>query len=342
MIDRHLNITHPKTWLVTGAAGFIGSSLCLELLARDQVVVGLDNFATGQRKNIEDIEVFAQGSAGKFTFLESDIRNFEACKSACVGVDYVLHQAALGSVPRSIAHPLASHDVNVNGFVNVLHAAVLANVKRFVYASSSSVYGDHLTLPKIESVVGALLSPYAATKAINETYADVFQRTYGIECIGLRYFNVFGPRQDPNGSYAAVIPRWVAAAISGRPIEIFGDGSTSRDFCYIENVLQANISAAIGSLIGASAKVYNIAVGEQTTLIKLAELIIEQTRFLTHGHGNAKGSPINFCAFRKGDVLHSLADIGNAARDLGYAPSCRINEGLVKTIQWHLENNVLA
>ena len=326
-------------WLVTGAAGFIGSNLCFELLTQGQTVVALDNLSTGYRKNIDDIALFAKQTSGLFTFIDADVRSIDSCRLACTGVDYVLHQAALGSVPRSIANPLSSHDTNVNGFVNMLEASVLAKVKRFVYASSSSVYGDHPSLPKMESNVGSLLSPYAATKAINETYASVFQRIYGINCIGLRYFNVFGPRQDPNGAYAAVIPRWISAATSGGSIEIFGDGRTSRDFCYIDNAVQANILAALSTSIHGTAEVYNIAVSEQTSLLQLAELIIEQTRFLRKPNVESRDSPITFCAFREGDVMHSLADISKAVREIGYRPSYRINEGLVKTILWYLQNS---
>jgi UDP-N-acetylglucosamine/UDP-N-acetylgalactosamine 4-epimerase len=325
----------PARWLVTGAAGFIGSNLCSALLASNQEVVGLDNLSTGHKKNIERIQKQAYASQGTFRFIEGDILQVQTCIDACSRIDYILHQAALGSVPRSIANPLASHYNNVDGFIHMLEAAVKAKVKRFVYASSSSVYGDHPALPKVEEVTGNVISPYAATKAINEIYAGVFQKVYGLQCVGLRYFNVFGPHQDPAGAYAAVIPRWIAAAINNEPLKVFGDGSTSRDFCYITNVIQANVKAALTDSNLPDAQVYNIAVGEQTSLAELAKQIliglkqIEPLRTFD--------SEIQYLPFRAGDVQHSLANIGLAQRQIDYRPMVRVQDGLKNTVQWYLE-----
>ncbi len=260
----------PKKWLVTGCAGFIGSNLLEALLKLDQQVVGLDNFSTGKRDNLCQVEkLVAPRQWARFQFIEGDIRDLATCQGACSGVDYVLQQAALGSVPRSIKDPVASHDNNVTGFLNMLVAARDQKVKRFVYASSSSVYGDHPDLPKVEQKTGQVLSPYAATKAMNEIYAGVFAKAYGLQPIGLRYFNVFGPRQDPDGAYAAVIPKWIAALLKREPVVILGDGETSRDFCFVDNAVQANLLAATATHPGAVSQAYNIAVGDRTTLNEL-------------------------------------------------------------------------
>ena len=257
---------HPATWLVTGAAGFIGSNLVETLLRLGQRVVGLDSFATGHRRNLDEVRALVGDEAWRrCTFLEGDIRDATTCREACTGVDYVLHQAALGSVPRSIEDPLTTNAANITGFVNMLVAARDAGVRRFVYAASSSTYGDHPELPKIEERIGNPLSPYAVTKLVNELYAAVFARTYGFRSIGLRYFNIFGQRQDPNGAYAAVIPRWFAALLTGEPVYINGDGETSRDFCFIDNCVQANLLAAIAPDEAAD-QVYNVAFGERTSL----------------------------------------------------------------------------
>lgn len=312
------------TWLVTGGAGFIGSHLVETLLKDNEHVVVLDNLATGHQRNVDDA-VKRGGNGDKLNFLRGDITDPADCAKACAGVDYVLHQAALGSVPRSIANPLDSHRANVDGFVNMLIAARDAKVRRFVYASSSSVYGDDPTLPKQESRTGRVLSPYAATKHINEVYAGVFQRTYGLETIGLRYFNVFGPRQDPNGAYAAVMPRWMAAMQKGEPCLINGDGSTSRDFCYVKNAVQANLKAATTQVPGATDTVYNVAVGDKTSLLALHAMIAE--RF------GVKAGPV-FQPFRPGDIKDSQADISKARSRLGYEPSHTVAQGLDETVAY--------
>jgi UDP-N-acetylglucosamine/UDP-N-acetylgalactosamine 4-epimerase len=321
------------TWLVTGAAGFIGSNLCLALLKLNQRVIGLDSFVTGRRSNIANIQQFAstQGVEGIFAFIEGDVRNLADCQSACKHVDFVLHQAALGSIPRSINNPLASHASNVDGFINILDAARLAAVKRFVYASSSSVYGDAPGLPKVEHIVGNPLSPYAATKSINEVYAKVFARTYGFSSTGLRYFNVFGPRQDPEGAYAAVVPKWIDAVLSGRQIVVNGDGSTSRDFCFIENVVQANLLSALCTTNEGLSVVYNVAYGQRTTLLELVKLIDVEVRRL---RPDLIAHPLGFTDFRKGDVLHSLADISSANAEIGYQPTHSLQQGMRPTVEW--------
>ncbi|PZR04706.1 MAG: LPS biosynthesis protein WbpP [Archangium gephyra] len=313
-----------STWLVTGGAGFIGSHLVETLLRDNEHVVVLDNLSTGYQHNLDDA-VMRGGNGDKLTFLRGDLTNPADCAKACEGVDYVLNQAALGSVPRSIANPIDSHRSNVDGFVNMLIAARDAKVKRFVYASSSSVYGDDPTLPKQEARTGRVLSPYAATKHINEVYAGVFQRTYGLETVGLRYFNVFGPRQDPNGAYAAVMPRWMAAMQKGEPCLINGDGSTSRDFCYVKNAVQANLKAATTQIPGATDNVYNIAVGDKTSLLELHAMIAE--RF------GVKAEP-KFQDFRKGDIKDSQADISKARRLLGYEPTHTVAQGLDETVTY--------
>jgi UDP-N-acetylglucosamine 4-epimerase len=324
----------PRRWLVTGSAGFIGSHLVQQLLELDQTVVGFDNFATGHRRNLDD--VCAQVSAERWDrhrFIEADIRDAGACRLACRGVDVVLHQAALGSVPRSIADPAATHASNVDGFVNVLVAARDAGVRRFVYATSSSVYGDHPALPKVEETIGHPLSPYAVTKLVNELYAGVFARCYGMQAVGLRYFNIFGARQDPEGAYAAVIPRWVRAMIVGDPVVINGDGETSRDFCYIDNAVQANLLAATTEDAAAIGQVYNVAVDERTSLNRLFELLRDAVA--ARQPRVASLAPV-YGDFRPGDVRHSQADIGKACRLLGYAPTHRLAEGIAAAIPWYL------
>jgi UDP-N-acetylglucosamine 4-epimerase len=324
----------PLRWLVTGSAGFIGSHLVQQLLELDQSVVGFDNFATGHRRNLDD--VCAQVGAERWNrhrFIEADIRDPGACRLACRGIDIVLHQAALGSVPRSIADPAATHASNVDGFLNVLIAARDAGVGRFVYATSSSVYGDHPALPKVEDAIGRPLSPYASTKLVNELYAEVFARCYDIHSIGLRYFNIFGARQDPEGAYAAVIPRWARALIVGAPVVINGDGETSRDFCYIDNAVQANLLAATVDDPGAVDKVYNVAVDERTSLNRLFELLRGAVAARLPNVANAV--PVHG-DFRPGDVRHSQADIGKARRLLGYVPTHRLEDGIAAAIPWYL------
>lgn len=326
----------PKKWLVTGAAGFIGSNLVEALLKLEQSVVGLDNFATGKRANLEEVQrLVTPRQWRRFKFIAGDIREGAACQRACQGVDYVLHQGALGSVPRSIAEPLNSHEANVNGTLNMLLAAREQQVRAFVYASSSSVYGDHPALPKVEDRVGHLLSPYATTKAVNELYADVFGRVYNLPCVGLRYFNVFGPRQDPEGAYAAVIPKWLAALLKGEAVRINGDGETSRDFCYVANVVQANLLAATATKPKAVNQVYNIAVGARTTLNQLFELLVDG---LTPDAPVAKRPKPVYSDFRAGDVRHSHADISKAKRLLGYRPTHRIDQGLSEAMVWYRKN----
>lgn len=323
-----------QTWLVTGCAGFIGSHLTSTLLAAGQQVIGLDNFATGHRRNLDEIRVEVGDAAwDRMRFIEGDIAEPEVCRSACEGVDFVLHQAALGSVPRSLADPLITHRANATGFLNVLVAAKDAGVKRFVYAASSSTYGDSPILPKVENVIGKPLSPYAVTKYLNELYAEVFGRCYGLPTLGLRYFNVFGPRQDPKGAYAAVIPRWVASMLRGEVCAINGDGETSRDFCYVRNVVQANLLAALSTTDEALHQVYNIAVGERTTLTQLHGLLAAEVEKLTPG---LRVEAPRYGDFRAGDVRHSLADIGKAARLLGYAPTHTVRQGIVEAVPWYV------
>jgi UDP-N-acetylglucosamine 4-epimerase len=323
----------PRTWLVTGVAGFIGSGLLETLLGLGQRVVGLDNFSTGYPENLEEVRRGIDAEPWqRFKLLTGGIEDLDTCKRACAGVDLVLHQAALGSVPRSIADPLATHLSNVTGFLNILAAAREAGVKRFVYASSSSVYGDGTDLPKVEERIGRPLSPYAASKAIDEIYADVFARAYGFGSIGLRYFNVFGPRQDPLGAYAAVIPRWIAALLKGEPVYINGDGETSRDFCYVANVVQANLLAATTANPEAINQVFNIAIGERTTLNELFELLRHS---VCGSGGRAAGHKPIYQGFRPADVRHSLADITKARRLLGYAPEYRIAQGLELAMDWY-------
>jgi len=359
----------PATWLITGVAGFIGSNLLETLLKLNQRVVGLDNFATGHQRNLDEVQsLVTPAQWAGFHFIQGDIRSLADCQQAMswpplplgegrgeggISVDYVLHQAALGSVPRSLADPLTTNAANITGFLNMLVAARDAKVKRFVYAASSSTYGDHPGLPKVEDVIGKPLSPYAVTKYVNELYADVFARNYGLQSIGLRYFNVFGPRQDPEGAYAAVIPKWIASMIQGEPVYINGDGETSRDFCFIDNVVQANLLAATVSDLppaeGASSpplplgegrgegspinQVYNVAVGDRTTL---NELYAQLQRNLLPRYPHLQGAKPEHRDFRAGDVRHSLADIGKARRLLGYAPTQRIGEGLALAMPWYI------
>lgn len=324
----------PRRWLVTGSAGFIGSHLLEQLLAHGQEVVSLDNFATGHQRNLDEVEALVGPQVWRrHRFMRADIADLDACREACSGVDVILHQAALGSVPRSIADPIASNRANVTGFLNMLTAAKDANVGRFVYAASSSTYGDEPNLPKIEERIGRPLSPYAVTKYVNELYADVFARTYGIECVGLRYFNVFGARQDPEGAYAAVIPRWVRALLKGEQVVINGDGETSRDFCYIANAVQANVLAATVAGGAAVNRVYNVALNARTSLNELFEMLREM---VGERHPAARNATARLADFRAGDVRHSQADVGAAARLLGYAPTHTVALGLREAIPWYV------
>ena len=320
-------------WLVTGSAGFIGSHLVETLLRFGQHVVGIDNFATGRRANLDDVRAAVGAEAwGRHMFVEADIGDLAACRRACEGIDVVLHQAALGSVPRSIAEPLASHAANATGMINMLVAARDAGVGRFVYASSSSVYGDHPALPKVEDAVGRPLSPYAATKLVDEVYAEVFARCYGMKVAGLRYFNVFGARQDPEGAYAAVIPRWIAAMLRGEPVTINGDGSTTRDFCYVANAVQANLLAATTERAEALSQVYNVAVGGRMSLVELHAVLRELVE--ARRPGSRVAAPVH-AGFRAGDVPHSQADISKARRLLGYAPTHDVRTGLREAFDWY-------
>jgi UDP-N-acetylglucosamine 4-epimerase len=322
------------TWLITGAAGFIGSNLVEALLQLNQKVVGLDNFATGHQRNLDEVQSLVTPAQWKnFSFIQADICNLAPCQKACIGVDYVLHQAALGSVPRSVEDPITTNASNVTGFLNILVAARDSKVKRFVYAASSSTYGDHPGLPKVEEHIGKPLSTYAVTKYVNELYADVFSKTYGLECVGLRYFNVFGPRQDPQGAYAAVIPKWIASMIKGESVYINGDGETSRDFCYIANVIQANLLAAITPNIESVNEVYNIAAGGRTTL---NELYAQLKQNLISSCPHLKDAQAVYREFRAGDVRHSLASIDKARDRLGYVPSHNMAQGLGSAMPWYL------
>jgi UDP-N-acetylglucosamine 4-epimerase len=329
--------TSPKTWLVTGCAGFIGSNLLETLLLLNQKVIGLDNFATGHQHNLDEVQ--GQVSAeqwSKFTLIKGDIRNIEDCTKA-VGtlensVDYILHQAALGSVPRSIADPILTNSANITGFLNMLVAAKEAKVSNFVYAASSSTYGDHPALPKVEDNIGKPLSPYAVTKYVNELYADVFNKTYGLNATGLRYFNVFGKRQDPDGAYAAVIPKWTAAMIDNQDVIVNGDGETSRDFCFIENAVQANILAATAEDSGKN-QVYNVALGDRTSLNTLFDSL---KTALQANNVNYQKSPA-YRDFRAGDVRHSQADISKARRLIGFEPEFKIQQGIDKAMPWYID-----
>ena len=325
-------VNKPKTWLITGVAGFIGSNLLENLLLLNQKVVGLDNFATGFQHNLDEVQSLVTTEQWqRFTFIEGDIRNLADCQTACADIDYILHQAALGSVPRSIAEPINTNDTNISGFLNMLVAARDANVASFTYAASSSTYGDHPALPKVEEAIGKPLSPYAVTKYVNELYAEVFARTYGFHTIGLRYFNIFGKRQTPDGAYAAVIPKWTAAMIQGDDIYINGDGDTSRDFNFIENAVQANILAATAD-DDAKNQVYNVAVGGRTTL---NTLFIALKDNLSINGVDYSQAPI-YRDFREGDVRHSQADISKIKSALGYDPQFDVVQGIKKAMPWYV------
>ncbi len=327
-------LTDKKTWLITGVAGFIGSNLLETLLKLNQTVVGLDNFATGFQHNLDEVKSLVSAEQWEsFTFIEGDIRQLTDCSKACQGIDYVLHQAALGSVPRSIADPIATNDTNISGFLNMLVAARDADVASFTYAASSSTYGDHPALPKVEENIGNPLSPYAVTKYVNELYADVFARTYGFKTIGLRYFNIFGKRQTPDGAYAAVIPKWTAAMIADDEVFINGDGDTSRDFNFIENAVQANILAATAAE-QAKNQVYNVAVGGRTTLNTLFAALKDN---LAVNGVNYTQNPV-YRDFREGDVRHSQADISKIQNALGYVPECDIIKGIEKAMPWYVKS----
>jgi UDP-N-acetylglucosamine 4-epimerase len=326
-------IAEPKTWLITGVAGFIGSNILEKLLFLDQTVVGLDNFSTGHRRNIDEVKKLVSAEQwANFKFLEGDIRDLATCHQVCINVDYVLHQAALGSVPRSLLDPISTNQSNVDGFLNILVAARDAKVTSFTYAASSSTYGDHADLPKVEDKIGNPLSPYAVTKYVNELYASVFARCYGLRTIGLRYFNVFGPRQDPQGAYAAVIPKWISSLIKGETVYINGDGETSRDFCYIKNVVQANLLASCANS-EAKDSVYNIAVGSRTTLNELFYKLRDNL--------NSKGIPTeefpSYREFRLGDVRHSLANIDKARDHLNYRPMYSLSDGIAESMPWYID-----
>lgn len=327
-------INQQSTWLVTGVAGFIGSNLIEALLKLNQRVVGLDNFSTGYQRNLDEVQSLVSADQwGNFQFIQGDICEVSTCRQACEGADYVLHQAALGSVPRSIEDPVTTNQNNIDGFLNMLVAARDAKVKRFVYAASSATYGDHPGLPKVEDKIGKPLSPYAVTKLVNELYAEVFGRAYGLETIGLRYFNIFGHRQDPEGAYAAVIPKWISSMLLNEPVYINGDGETSRDFCYIDNTIQANLLAATTKNEEAVNQVYNVAAGDRTSLNQLyCKLYDNLVRQFPH----LKNKQPIYREFRAGDVQHSLADIRKARDLLGYEPSHRITEGLKAAMDWYI------
>ena len=327
---------NPRKWLITGVAGFIGSNLMEALLKHNQIVVGLDNFVTGYQRNLDDVKNLVTPAEWKnFTFINGDIRKFEDCKKAAENVDFVLHEAAIGSVPRSIENPIFTNENNIDGFLNMLVASRDAGVKRFVYAASSSTYGDHYELPKVEDKIGKPLSPYAVTKYVNELYADVFARSYGLNSIGLRYFNVFGKRQDPEGAYAAVIPKWIGSMIKNEPVYINGDGETSRDFCYIDNVVQANILAALCENKDAINQVYNVAVGDRTTL---NELYADLHENLLPKYPHLAGVKAVHRDFRAGDIRHSLASVAKAKELFNYEPTYRVKDGLKLAMDWYVNN----
>jgi UDP-N-acetylglucosamine 4-epimerase len=327
----------PRTWLVTGAAGFIGSNLVERLLQLDQRVIGLDNLSTGKMRNLDDVRSQVGEAWQRLTFIEGDILDPEVCRGACEGVDYVLHQAALGSVPRSLKDPITTNASNITGFLQILVAARDAGVRRFVYAASSSTYGDHPGLPKVEDRIGRPLSPYAVTKYVNELYARVFEDAYGIQTVGLRYFNVFGRRQDPEGAYAAVIPKWIANLLEGRNCRIHGDGETSRDFCYVDNVVQVNLLAALAEGDGVTGEVYNVAVGDRTTLNQLFTTIRDG---LASRLSQASAVQPEYGPFREGDVRHSQADVEKARTRLGYAPTHDVKQGLAEALEWYIADHV--
>ena len=325
-----------RSWLVTGSAGFIGSHLVEHLLRMDQRVVGLDNFSNGKRKNLDQVqEAVSVDQWKRFNFVEGDIRDLALCRKLSSGIDFVLHQAALGSVPRSLSDPVNFNDNNITGTLNMLVAARECKVRRFIYATSSSVYGDNPALPKVEDAIGAPLSPYAVTKYVGELYAGVFSRCYGTETVGLRYFNVFGPRQDPNGAYAAVIPKWIADMIQGNAVYINGTGETSRDFCFVENVVQANILAATTENPEAINQVYNIAVNARTTLNQLFEMLRIR---LEPSYAHLKEFKPTYRDFRPGDIMHSHANIAKAGKLLGYQPTHKIEDGLDAALEWYRHN----
>lgn len=325
-----------QTWLITGVAGFIGSNILETLLNLNQKVIGLDNFSTGFQKNLDMVkDSIGEDKWNNFKFIQGDVRNPDDCKKSCENADYVLHQAALGSVPRSVENPMNTNDNNITGFLNMLWHAKEANVKSFVYAASSSTYGDHPGLPKVEDKIGSPLSPYAVTKYVNELYADVFAKTYGFKTIGLRYFNVFGKRQTPDGAYAAVIPKWFAAMIKNQTVFINGDGETSRDFCYIDNCIQANILSALAVNEEAKNQVYNVAFGQRTTLNELFELIKER---VSKVFSDSAGIKPEYRDFRAGDVRHSLADISKAVKLIGYSPAFSVEQGLDEAAEWYIKN----
>lgn len=328
----------PKTWLITGVAGFIGSNLLEQLLGLNQKVIGLDNFSTGHQENLSEVlGNVSSAQAARFKLVTGDIRDLAMCQRCCAEVDIVLHQAALGSVPRSIKDPIATNQSNIDGFLHMLVAARDNKVQRFVYAASSSTYGDHPGLPKVEEQIGNPLSPYAVTKYVNELYASIFARSYNLECIGLRYFNVFGRRQDPHGAYAAVIPKWFGSVLKNELIYINGDGETSRDFCYIDNVVQANLLAGCIKNKVAIGQIYNVAYGESTTLNQLFVLIRDRIR---DNKPQIKEATPKYREFRAGDVRHSLADISKAQRLLGYAPTHSVREGLDEATGWYIKHNM--
>ena len=338
-LQEHLK-NNQNTWLITGVAGFIGSNLLEKLLILDQKVVGSDNFETGYQQNIDQAIEDANKSSNKdlsnnFKFINGDIRKLEDCKKACNGVNYVLHQAALGSVPRSIEDPINTNRANIDGFLNMLVASKDENVKRFVYAASSATYGDHQDLPKVEDKIGNPLSPYAVTKVVNELYANVFAKTYGFKTIGLRYFNIFGKRQDPNGAYAAVIPKWIASIINKEDVFINGDGETSRDFCYIDNTVQMNLIAATTDNDEATDHVYNVALNDRTNLNELYQMIEE--RLIQRISGLKKKKPI-YRNFRSGDVRHSQANIDKAKKLLDYQPQFKISKGMDEAMDWYVNS----
>ncbi len=335
MSDRYTQIcaqlvNQPRRWLVTGVAGFIGSALLERLIDLGQTVVGLDNFANGHQRNLDDALGVHSDARLQFKMIRGDIRDVATCREAVADVDVVLHQAAIGSVPRSIKDPVPYHDNNVTGFMNLMLAARDAGVKRFVYASSSSVYGDHPALPKVEDAIGKPLSPYAATKRMDEIYAQVFGDVYGLEPVGLRYFNVFGRRQDPNGQYAAVIPRWIAALRAGEPCTIFGDGSSSRDFCYVDNVVAANLLAATAPAHAVNT-VYNVGCNGRTDLKELFAILRDN---LAKVQPEVATAEPRFTEPRAGDIPHSQASIAKITAALGYAPSHDIAAGLAETVAW--------
>ena len=338
-LKEYLN-KNQKTWLITGVAGFIGSNLLEKLLILNQKVVGLDNFETGHQHNIDQAlkdanNISSRDQTCNFKFINGDIRNLDDCEQACDGVDYVLHQAAIGSVPRSIEDPLATNEANINGFLNMLIASKDKKVKRFVYAASSSSYGDNTDLPKIEHMIGNPLSPYAVTKLVNELYANVFAKNYNFKTIGLRYFNIFGKRQDPNGAYAAVIPKWVASILNNKEVYINGDGETSRDFCYIENAVQANILAAMSTNEESIDQVYNVALNQRTSLNQLYKLI--EDKIIERVEGLEQKKPV-YRDFRAGDVRHSQASIDKAKELLNYRPQYKVSDGLNEAIDWYINS----